>query len=338
MVTPSVRDDTVNKPSPLLSVRLDGESIGEARIPVPLLLQFLSNMMTAIERAGLVLKGEPTSIRRGAIPASIRDDVALEMVQLTHGSPAAVLGFERRQAQTEIASEDIGLKVIETAIEGLGSAQSDDAQLPHGVDAGVLMAWRDAGSILDKGVKNIQFTLNHRSAPVSIAYTKTGRSRIQSRIEGPRTNLRTVEGRLLMADFKEHGTRCRIHPSVGEPYLCLFGPEAQDEVYENMLHFVRVVGEAKEDPHTGKINSIKIHDISRLEEREDEAPEGLPKGTPIPFGFWESPSLDEIAARQGVTPTTDLDALLGGWPDDIDDGFEDSIHAIRKAGVVGTSE
>lgn len=328
----------MNKHDPLLSLRFDGDSIGEARIPVPLLLQFLSNMKTAIERAGLVLKGEPTSIRRGAIPGAIRDEVALDMVQLTHGSTAAVLGFERNKMQAAIAGTDEGLQIIETALEGLMNAQSEGQNLPHGADAGVLMAWRDAGLILDKGVKSIQFTLNHRTSPMVIKYTPEGRKRIQSRIEGPRTNLREIEGRLLMADFKEHGTRCRIHPSVGEPVFCLFGPEAQAEVYENMLHFVRVVGEAKEDPHTGKITSIKIHDISRLEEREDEAAEGLPKGDPIPFGFWESPTLEEIAARQGVTPVTDMDALLGGWPDDVNDGFEDNIHSIRQAGVIGTSE
>ena len=33
--------------------------------------------------------------------------------------------------------------------------------------------------------------------------------------------VRTIEGRLLMADFKEQGTRCRVHPSVGDLTMSL---------------------------------------------------------------------------------------------------------------------
>lgn len=138
-----------------------------------------------------------------------------------------------------------------------------------------------------------------------------------------------------MADFKVHGTRCRVHPSVGDPVLCLFDEEQKDEVLEDILHYVRVVGEAKEDPVTGKISSIKIHDIERLEEYEGEATELLPQGTPLSLSFWDSPTLDELLQAQDVKPVTDVNTLLGGWPGDSDDGFEEEILRIRHSGVVG---
>ena len=159
--------------------------------------------------------------------------------------------------------------------------------------------------------------------------------RIQERIKGPQTNIRTIEGRLLMADFKEHGTRCRVHPSAGEPVLCLFDEEQKDEVLEDILQYVRIVGEAKEDPLTGKIASIKIHDIERLEDREGEAADLLPQGTPISRDFWESPTLDELAQAQNVKPMMDVSALFGTWPGEMDDGFEKVIDELRHSQTGG---
>jgi len=131
-----------------------------------------------------------------------------------------------------------------------------------------------------------------------------------------------------MADFKEHGTRCRVHPSAGEPVLCLFDEEQKDEVLEDILQYVRIVGEAKEDPLTGKITTIKIHDIERLEDREDEATDLLPQGTSISMNFWESPTLNELAQAQNVTPIVDVRALFGTWPGEKDDGFEETIDEL----------
>ena len=138
-----------------------------------------------------------------------------------------------------------------------------------------------------------------------------------------------------MADFKEHGTRCRVHPSVGEPVLCLFDEEQKEEVLENILHYVKVVGEAKEDPLTSKVTSIKIHDIQRLEDREDECADLLPQGAPLPMDFWRSLSLGELAESQGVNPIQDVKVLFGTWPGEENDGFEDDIQALRQMSLSG---
>jgi len=73
-----------------------------------------------------------------------------------------------------------------------------------------------------------------------------------------------------MADFKEHGTRCRIHPSVGEPIICLFDEMQKEEVLENILFYVRIIGEAKEDPITGKSIALRyrIYNGLRTERKE----------------------------------------------------------------------
>lgn len=327
----------MNEQEPLLKIRFDGKAVGPGKIPVSHLLRFLSNLNKAFQRTGRVLSGDSESVRQGRPPHSIKEDVALDLVLLTEGSPAAVLGFERRQDAAKFEQMDFGLEILEKAVGGLDDvqAQGDDESLPAGYDAGVLMAWRDAGLLFGQGIDRIELTLNHRAKPVTTSFTPTGYSRIQERIKGPQTNIRTIEGRLLMADFKEHGTRCRVHPSAGEPILCLFDEEQKDEVLEDILQYVRIVGEAKEDPLTGKISSIKIHDIERLEDREDEAAELLPQGTPVSRDFWESPTLDELAESQHVQPMADVRTIFGTWPGEDDDGFESAIDDLRHREISG---
>jgi len=325
----------MNEHDPLLKIRIEGEAVGPGKIPVHHLLRFLSNLDKALLRTGRMLLGDAESVRRGPQPRSVKDVVALDLVLLTHGSPAAVLGFERRQSAPSLPGMDKGMDILEKAIAGLAAVQLSDETLPAGYDAGVLMAWRNAGTVFSQGIARIEFKLNHRERPVVTTFTPEGFVRIQERIKGPQTNIRTLEGRLLMADFKEHGTRCRVHPSVGDPVFCLFDEEQKDEVLEDILHYVRIVGEAKEDPVTGKITSIKIHDIERLEDREQEAAELLPKGTPISRDFWESPTLEELALAQNVQPMADVRVLFGTWPGDSDDRFEETITQLRRQSMAG---
>jgi hypothetical protein len=129
-----------------------------------------------------------------------------------------------------------------------------------------------------------------------------------------------------------------VHPSAGEPVLCLFDEAQKDEVLEDILHFVRIIGEAREDPVTGKIASIKIHDIERMEDKEAEATELLPQGTPISRSFWESPSLEELALAQDVKPLTDVRSLFGTWPGEADDEFEEAIDELRHSHMVREGE
>ena len=150
------------------------------------------------------------------------------------------MGFERRQESPPFPAVDFGLELLEKAIGGLEAVQKDEAEgaLPMGYDPSVLMAWRDVGKLFSQGIDKIEFTLNHREKAVQTSFTPNVVTRIQERIKGPQVNIRTIEGRLLMVDFKEHGTRCRVHPSVapdrGPAWRQADGPlRAQtDEEYE----------------------------------------------------------------------------------------------------------
>ena len=321
----------MNERRPLLEVRFDGEAVGPGKIPVSHLLRFLANFNKALQRIGRVLQGQAESRQRGRPPRSIGGEMEFDLMSLEEGSPVAVLGFERRQTTPSLPGLDLGLEVLDKAVNGLKAVQEDDDKaLPTGYDPGVLMAWRDAGKVFGQGIERIEFTLNRGEEAARASFTPTGLMRIRQRIGGLQVNVRTIEGRLLMADFKEHGTRCRVHPSVGDPILCLFDEAQKDEVFENILRYVRVAGESKGDPVSGKITSIKIHDIERLEDRQCDAQDLLPLGTPVPQSFWETPTLEELARSQNVQPMMDVRTLFGTWPGEKDDGFEAAIDELRS--------
>ena len=53
----------------------------------------------------------------------------------------------------------------------------------------------------------------------------------------------------------------------------------------------------------------------------------VPRGT-VPQDFWTSPTLDELAQVQNVGPL-DARALVGTWPGEDDDGFDEAIDELR---------
>lgn len=46
--------------------------------------------------------------------------------------------------------------------------------------------------------------------------------------------------------------------------------------------------------------------------------------------FWKGKTLDELAAEQGITSPTPFEKLLGRWPGEIDDGFEEALLERRR--------
>ena len=315
------------------AIKLEGPGVKPGRIRLEDFLRLGQEMLRAVERVALVLQGSAESQRAGRRPQDIRAAISLDVVEVTHGSPSAIIRFERSDTQLSIPDTDLGLEAFEKFVQGLAAVTSTGEAYPSGYDAGVLLAVRDAGRLFDRGVDRIEFTLNHRAQPQRVLYNRAGYTRVQQRIIGPQFNKRTIEGRLLMADFKERGSRLRVHPSSGDPVICLFDESLRDEVYRSILHFVRVTGEAKEDPVSKKIVSIQISDIERIETMEDQATEALPSGAPLPGDFWQAMSFDELAAAQGVGPITNIDALVGTWPGEANDGFEESIHRLRRANI-----
>ena len=323
----------MNEQDPLLKIRFEGGVIGPGKIPVVHLLRFLSNLNKALHRVGRVLQGDAKSIRKGRPPRSIEGEVELDLVLLSEGSPAAVLGFDRRKSDSFLPGMDFGEEVLNQALKGLDAVQESSVHesLPTGYDSGVLKAWREAGTIFGQGIDKVDFTMGGLERKIQTSFTPDGLMRLQERIRRPQTNVRMIEGRLLMADFKEQRTRCRVHPSAGDPVHCIFDESQKDEVVGSILRYVRIVGESTEDPTSGQVTTIKIHDIECLGDRRGGDIGQVEHVPALSQSFWDSPTLENLAQSQDVRPMTDLQALAGTWPGEVDDGFEKAIDDLRHS-------
>ena len=323
-----------DKKNSFLAIRVEGPAVGASRIRLWDFLLLGHEIMRTVQRVAIVLSGHADSRRTGRRPEEIRKELSLDLVGFTHGSQAAVLLFDRTPAPRSIEQMDLGREAYERWLEGLNRSFAEDEPLPAGYDLGVLMAVRDMGGLFDRGVSQVQFTLNHRQRRVETWYTGEKRVAIQKRIAKPDLQTRTIEGRLTMADFREGGCRIRVEPSAAPPVVCVFSDDLKEAVYENILYFVRVAGVAQTDPETGIIRSIRLTDIVRLSQPEAWPAQTPETGFPSPGVFWEGLTIDELAEAQGVQPIQSFEDALGGWPEgEEDDHFEEALEQWRTADV-----
>jgi len=76
------------------------------------------------------------------------------------------------------------------------------------------------------------------------------------------------------------------------------------------------------DDEANDVRLLKIEDVELLDGGEDVT------SSDAGSSFFDSASLDALAARQGVPPVADFEALLGDfWPEE--EGADDFIAAVR---------
>lgn len=316
---------------PVLEIRFDGEAVGPGRISLAHLSLFLPNLNNALKRVGRILQGNSDSLPKRRPSRRVTSALDLELVSLRQGSPAAVLGFERKTAELLFPEMDFGHTIVETALNGLNVIQESEADeaLPTGYDPSVLSAWCDAGRVFKLGISKVSIAFNGREPSLRASLTSDGIVQMRNRIKGRQVSVQTIEGRLLMADFKEQGMQCRVYLSVGNPITCLFDDSQKEAIVDNILQYIRIIGEAEEDPFSGRISKIQIHHIESLENPTEDHISVLYKGTKFSQEFWKSPTLEELAYSQNVGPMTDATVLFGTWPGEDDDEFEAAIDDLR---------
>jgi hypothetical protein len=309
-----------NVKQPLLRLKFEGSAIRDGRILFDDLSIFVSNISLAIERIiNKLLSGE--SIRTGRPPSEIQVLSALEIVSVSKGSFQLALDL-RRDGQ-QFPRWDLGEEATDLLIQGI-EVMSEDVPLPEVYDQGVLMALREAGRIIERGVEEIHINSKSTYGRRRTTYIRPTREAIISRILRYEQKWATIEGRLLMADVKEDSLRCRLHPSTGMPILCQFDEKMTRQIAVNLRNFVRVRGEAICDTSTNRIISINIHDLEPISELTQEELPSIPISA-----YWSPKTYDELAIEQGVYPITDWEQLTRDWPEDTD--FESFLEAVRSA-------
>jgi len=149
--------------------------------------------------------------------------------------------------------------------------------------------------------------------------------RVRQRIERPEAQQVSLQGRLLMADFKETGREIRIHPSVGQPVICRFPETLSAEIEECIRAFVRVTGRMVYH-ESGVPKWLELSDIEPV---ETPAEISVQEGG-WTYDFWENLTAEEYARRQGVSPVTDVSQLYGNFDPEDWDGFDEALEQWRS--------
>lgn len=327
-----------------LTIHLVGPAVDNHRLPLDQLTLFAGQLQVAIHRIGRILSGEAFSLMPGPVPKDVKEACTLEVVAISPGSLSLVCDLPIETAprtpeqltlfdkSTGDAKKELGERSLEAFVQGISHVGDETAQLPHGFDKGVLLALREGGKLFSLGINTIDFELQGKnSKSIKSAYTPKVYERIIARIQEPVINKATIEGRLLMGDFRDSGYACRIHPKVGKPIRCTFGEEQKEAVLAAMTRHVRLVGETVEVNH--EIKSFRIEDIDILDTEQ------FASGTEFHPFFDSQIDLDALAVEQGVPTNVSLDELRGDfWPaDEKEDEFLEAVRSWRREDLPNAS-
>jgi hypothetical protein len=304
-----------------LTIRLEGPAVKHNRIKLRDFLFFIRQLQNGVERVARVLSGQSVSVQAGRKPTEIQSACSLDIVEIKGGSLTIICDLPLQPQET--LYEDLGEEALTHLINGINVFESKQAQLPPGYDKGVFLSWREGGKLFDHGIEKITFDLKTRRGKWTSTFTPDIQTYIISQIQEPMENRRTLEGRLLMGDFKETGFRCRIHPPLGKPILCQFEEALKESVLASLTRFVRVVGEATEI--NGQIQTLQIEDIEIIDGNED-----LESKFEGEYTFFEAETnLESLAESQQVEKIKDFSQLLGDfWPED--ESLDQFIEKVRE--------
>jgi hypothetical protein len=297
------------RPNYVLKLKVEGPGVHHKGIAVPDLLKICGAIQSAVHRqAEAMEKPAARTLRRGPITVSAQEECTLELFGISGGSTGLLFRYGKPQPPLPMPGAvnfglDVIAKVAET-IHELGTRKQAGVE----IDTGVLDSLNELGEVLDKkAITRISLRVprhNGRRTIKAILDT-TVRERIVARVKIPSRDQLTIEGNLEMADFKDLGKACRVHPPVGLPLQCSFKPDLEDQVYAALRKPVRLTGIARLNLNTGRAEELEIEKLEILDELLVGARD-----------FFAPRSLEQLAQAQGVRPLTDPNELAGGWPPD----------------------
>ena len=300
-----------------LKLRLHGPGVRPGAIAVPDLLRICEATQKAVNRQAEALLGGD-SLRPGPPSREVAEECMLELVGVGKGS--TVLPFRFVQPQ-RLLPGSLGLG--ERAVRRIGeTVQALAGRTPLAVrEPGVLDSLSAMTQVLD-GAQAIEWIVPARRGQkriTAILNTDLG-DRIHAYGGEPVAQSTTVEGTLEMADFKIAERRCRIRPALGTPVTCSFDPGQAEMIQHALRKRVRASGQGKMDPETQRVSELALDSLVFLDSYRNGG-----------AAFFQSQTLEQLAATQGVGPLADPGVLAGGWPEDEDlDGFLDEIYSERR--------
>lgn len=305
----------MSKPTPQppkLELRLEGPAVA-GRISVDMLASLAKELQTSLRRMAAARKRAV-----GRFRTEVEQACTLDLVGFSEGS--AVLDFEYAgQRDRANLYGDPGISAAEDMLKLMQRAEIGEPGWDADIQPGVIEGWETLSKPLGDGVDSMCITLvdgqSRRTARLTHAFRENLRRADPARLviaEGQ------IEGVLWECDWKL-GT-AQLDEADGNRVPLMLREGLDERVTQLRRQRVRVSGRIERV--AGRTIRVAVTDV---------VPAGAAVGDPDPRfgGFWDNLSLDEIAARQGVQPATQLDAFAIQWPDD--ESVEDFLASVRES-------
>lgn len=306
---------------PRLTVTVKGPKVGEARLSAADLAEIVKRTQQALKRVGRVLYGG-ASRRQGRDKADIEQLCELFLVEWTPGSAVAQLELGEPPAQMNMFGY-IGEESVKTFVGGMTKimdARMNSADLPAGVDRGVLQTCDALAKVLDHGIDTITFCARNGQAAGSFTLDATMRNRVQEMLGQP-VDVSSIVKAGRLEELNGHGGLTgRLWEPDGTKWLCHFKAEHLEQMPDAWMRTVRLIGHAVVVDGRERILEVESLDVLDAEIESSTTQEVTP--------FWKSLSLDELIEQQGVSPVSDLGEISALWPvdDDPDDLLRHILH------------
>lgn len=317
-------EKTVSKrPKYVLKVEVEGPGVHTKSIAIPELLKICAAIQTAVHRQCEAMERPSTqTLRRGPITASAQEECTLELFGISAGSTGLLFRYAKPQQPLPLPEAgNFGADVMAKVAESIKEFERKRQRTPD-ADVGVLDSLKELGEVLERGaITRIRLNVprhNGKRRTIRAVFNAAVYERIAARAKLPTHERRTIEGKLEMADFKDTGKVCRIHPPVGSPLQCSFEPELEDQIYGALRRPVRLTGVVRLNPNTNRPEELKIEKLEILDELLVGAKD-----------FFTSRSLERLAEAQGVHPLTNASELAGGWP--VDENIDEFLATVYES-------
>lgn len=305
-----------------LSLRLEGGSADEGRLPLPELLR-VGGQVHAVLRDVATVLASGSSGQPGRVKKFIEAATELEVVAAPRPG-SFVLDLELPDTPGNFADEleglDLGPHLGHNALHALVTginALDDSATLPPGFDRGVLRAIEKLRPTMTKGINRITLELSGNGDP-DIATIDDGRIGTARRlIKQPDKGPAVVEGKLQMVDVGR--LECRVDRLPRSSVTCLFPEHLRNDVLAAITKYVRVAGEGEFQPESDEPSQILVSSLVVLYEVL-----GLD-----PSAFSQPKSIQELAAERGVGSADPL-FQIGAKAQDTGDEAAEWISAAKS--------
>lgn len=267
-----------------------GAGLGEVpAIDVARLIEGLVGVV--VQAAGSVVGKQVAATGRHAKIVELASRIRL--LEVTTGSVQIAV----RPARFDEDPDALGLDVANVSEDALRVAvrvASTHAELYPEVAA----AWAEAIEPFHLGVAYQAMRVEIDGAQaVTIDRARGERLRALAVANLPKVSRRTLQGVIYAANFETMTGRLRT--PAGRSVEVQFDLEHADAVKEALRDMATVEGEAKYDPTTTRIVSIRLHEIDRPYQLTADH-------------FWGHRGIAELAAEQGVTVVKSADELVAG--------------------------